>query len=107
MEPPSIGLREITLLTIAGSYALTMFNLGDLAIIVGWLTVALWLYGVIRGPRPSGTLTAVVGGALFFMTMWWPDNGWAALAIPLLWVGIALVIVGFGQRLLARRSSAP
>lgn len=104
MESPTIGLREIALLAIAGAYALMMFNLGNLAVIAGWLAVAIWLYAVIRGPRPSGTFTAVLGGALFLMTMWWPDNGWAQLAIPLLWVGIALIVLGVGQRQLARRS---
>jgi hypothetical protein len=104
MKSPSIGLREITLLTIGGSYALMMFNLGDLAIIAGWVTVVLWMYGIVRGPRPSGAFTTVVGATLFFMTMWWPDNGWAQLAIPLLWVGVILVVLGVGQQILARRT---
>ncbi len=106
MESPSIGPRELPLLCIGAAYALMMFDLGDVAVIAGWLAVATWLYAVVRGPRPSGAYTAVLGGALFFMTMWWPDNGWAPIAIPLLWVGIALIVLGLGQRLLARRAAA-
>ncbi len=105
MESPSIGLREIALLVIAGAYALMMFNLTTLAVLAGWLAVGIWLYIVIRGPRPSGTYTAVLGAALFFMTMWWPEDGGTSLAIPLLWVGVCLLVLGIGQRFSARRSS--
>jgi hypothetical protein len=92
LEGHRIGLREIGLLLLALGFAFLMMDLGNLAIVTGWLAVAVWAYGMIRGPRPSRTLTAVYGAGLFVTYFWWPDQGWWLEAIGLMWIGIGLVL---------------
>ena len=94
MQPTSVGMRETTLLAIGASYAALMFDLQEVAVICGWLAVALVAYAAIRGPRPSGLLTFVYGLGLFLMTFWWPREHWWEAAIALLWVGIVLMVAG-------------
>ncbi|MDQ3654539.1 MAG: hypothetical protein M3457_05620 [Chloroflexota bacterium] len=97
-----LGIREACLLLIASGFGLLMMDLGNLALITGSAVVALWIYAMIRGPRPGPVLTLVYGAGLFVTCFWWPREGWWMLAIALTWIGIALIVVG-GMSVIANR----
>lgn len=105
MQPASVGLREATLLAIGASYAALMFNMPEAAVIGGWIAVGLIILAVIRGGRPSGVLTFVYGLGLFLMLFWWPREHWWEVAIPLLWVGVGLMLMGGVMSIAARRQA--
>ena len=98
-----VGQREISLLLIAAGFALLMFDLGNLAVVTGWTVVAIWAYGMIRGPRPSPRLTALYGAGLFLTTFWWPEQGWWIEAIALMWAGLAMIVFGLVWGFLSTR----
>lgn len=91
MDTHRIGFREVGLLLIAGGFASLMIDLGKLAIVTGWLVVAIWALAMVRGPRPTPLLTFVYGAGLFVTTFWWPEVGWWPSAIALMWVGLGLI----------------
>jgi len=99
-------MREATLLALAASYAALMFDLQEVAVIGGWIAVALVVVALVRGPRPSGLLLFIYGLGLFLMLFWWPREHWWQGAIPLLWIGIGLMAVGAVMAVLARRTKA-
>jgi apolipoprotein N-acyltransferase len=105
LKPTRLGLREATLLILAASYAALMFDLPEVAIVGGWTAVALIVFAAIRGPRPPAALTFVYGLGIFLMTFWWPEEHWWQLAIPLMWVGIGIMIVGLLLLIRKRRGS--
>jgi hypothetical protein len=100
-----IGLREITLLLIAGGFALLMMDVQRGAVVTGWTVVALWLYATVAGPRPKPVLTAVYGAGLFVTTFWWPREDWWHAAIALMWVGIGMVVSAGVTAMISRRTS--
>ena len=102
MAARSIGLRETTLLALGASYAALMFNLPEVAVSLGWLSVLLVLIALVRGPRPSPTLLFVYGLGLLLMTFWWPQEHWWQGAIALLWIGIALMVAGGAVKVATR-----
>lgn len=102
MGTSRISMREVTLLIIGLAYAALMFDQGKIALIAGWTAVALWLVAMVRGPRPTPNLTAVYGAGVFLMTFWWPQENWWQVAIPLMWVGIGLILLGLILQMLKR-----
>jgi hypothetical protein len=104
LKPAQVGMREATLLVLAASYAALMFNMQEVAVIGGWLAVALVVVAQVRGPRPTGLLLFVYGLGLFLMLFWWPREHWWQAAIGLLWIGIGLMVVGAIKAVLARWS---
>jgi len=89
----SLGIREVSLLLIAAGFAALMLDLGQLAIVTGWVVAALWIYRTLVGPRPTAGMTFVYGAGLFVTTFWWPREGWWLAAISLMWVGIGLMSI--------------
>lgn len=102
LDSHHFGIREACLLLIAMGFALLMMDLGNLALITGSVVAALWLYAMVRSPRPGPVLTLVYGAGLFVTCFWWPQEGWWMLAIALTWIGIALIVVG-GVSVIASR----
>lgn len=92
MGSTPIRMREIILLLMCGGIALFMLDLANLGVLLGWIGVLVWAYCTVVGPRQSLAIAFVVGAAGFVMTIWWPDEGWIRLAIPLLWVSIAIML---------------
>ena len=103
LRPTQVGMRETTLLVLAASYAALMFDMREVAVIGGWMAVALIAIAALRGPRPSGLLLFVYGLGIFLMTFWWPEEHWWQGAIGLLWIGIALIVGGVMMAILQRR----
>ncbi len=102
LDSHRLGIREACLLLIAMGFTLLMMDLGKLALITASVVATLWLYAMIRGPRPGPVLTLVYGTGLFVTCFWWPREGWWVLAITLTWIGIVLFVVG-GVSVIANR----
>jgi len=103
-DKPRIGTREASLFMIAAGFAALMVDQPRLAVLTGWVVVALWLYGLVRGPRLSWTLTIVLGAGLFVTTMWWTRQDWWHAAIALLWIGLGMIALGFAGLIAGRIS---
>ena len=86
-------------LAIAAGFTSLMMDFHEGAIVCGFAAVALWTWGWVNGKHPSPLATVICGGGLVVTTIWWPKEFWWQAAITLLWIGVAIIVIGLGMEL--------